>query len=375
MEPERLNTLVAVVIFLVLQLELALLPLGDDRLAAHALGLAYLAGLLVRRRLPELCVVALSAAFAGYQQMPAVQENGLIAFFALFLATYSLGAHLEGRRLAFGVAVGAVAILTAIAVDPQETLTPDAVLFGLVVLLGGPVLLGSILRSRARIAEALAAKAHAAEAERARQATLAVDAERARIAAELHDVVAHALSAMVIQASAARRLVTTDGPAAAGAFGAIEHSGRDALTEIRSLLGVLRREDEEIALAPQPSLAHAQSLVRRVRTAGLPVSLEVEGEPRPLPAGVDLTAYRVIQEALGEAMDPGGAGSATVRIAYSPADVELEVSDDGRASSERSLLGIRERVSVYGGELRTLRAGGAHGGHVVRARMPAGGAE
>jgi signal transduction histidine kinase len=188
-------------------------------------------------------------------------------------------------------------------------------------------------------------------------------------------VVAHALSAMVIQASAARRLVTTDGPAAAGAFGAIEHSGRDALIEIRSLLGVLRREDEEIALAPQPSLAHAQSLVRRVRTAGLPVSLEVEGEPRPLPAGVDLTAYRVIQEALGEAMDPGGAGSATVRIAYSPADVELEVSDDGRASSERSLLGIRERVSVYGGELRTLRAGGAHGGHVVRARMPAGGAE
>jgi signal transduction histidine kinase len=110
-----------------------------------------------------------------------------------------------------------------------------------------------------------------------------------------------------------------------------------------------------------------------VRAAGLPVSLAVEGEPRPLPAGVDLTAYRVIQEALGEAMDPGGAGSAAVRIAYTPSDVELEVRDDGRASSERSLLGMRERVAVYGGELRALRAGGDRGGHVVRARMPAGG--
>ena len=121
-----------------------------------------------------------------------------------------------------------------------------------------------------------------------------------------------ALSAMVVQAGAARRLVAADPAAAAGAFASVEHSGRDALTEIRSLLGVLRREDEELALAPQPSLAHVGSLVERVRASGLPVTLRVEGERPALSAGADLTAFRVLQEALGEALTPGGAGAAEV---------------------------------------------------------------
>jgi signal transduction histidine kinase len=373
MEPQRLDAVVALAVFLVVELELALLPLGDDRAKAHALGLAILAGLLVRRRVPELCLVLVFGAAIGYQRIPAVYEDGAAAFFVVFLATYSLGAHLEGRRLALGVALAAVMVLGLATADPENGLTLDNV-FGGVVLLLGAVLVGSILRSRAGIARALGEKARRAEAERARHAAEAVEMERTRIAGELHDVVAHALSAMVVQASAARRLVATNAPAAAGAFGAIEHSGRDALTEIRSLLGVLRREDEEIALAPQPSLAHAGSLVQRMSTAGLPVTLTVEGEPRPLSAGVDLTAFRILQEALGEAMDPGRAGSATVRIVYGPSDVELEVRDDGHASAGRSLLGMRERAALYGGELRAVRAGGHNGGHVVRARMPAGGA-
>jgi signal transduction histidine kinase len=374
MEPRRLDAALALVVFVVVELELALLPLGDDRLRAHALGLVTLAGLLVRRRAPELCLVLVFAAAIGFQRIPAVYEDGASMFFVGFLATYTLGAHLEGRRLALGVAIALVMIFALLASDPQAGISLGDVFFGLVILLGGPVLIGSILRSRAAIARALSEKATRAEAERTRQADRAVEEERARIAGELHDVVAHALSAMVVQASAARRLVATNGPAATGAFGAIEHSGREALTEIRSLLGVLRREDEEIALSPQPSLAHAGSLVRRMGMAGLPVALTVEGDARPLPAGVDLAAFRVLQEALGEALDPGGAGSATVRIVYGPSDVELEVRDDGRASGERSLLGMRERVALYGGDLRALRAGGGSGAHVVRARMPAGGA-
>ena len=143
--------------------------------------------------------------------------------------------------------------------------------------------------------------------------------ERTRIAGELHDVVAHALSAMTVQAAAARRLTERDPEKAAVAFATVEHTGREALTELRRLLGVLRREDEELALAPQPSLAHIGGLASRVTSAGLPVALSISGEPRPLPAGVDLTAYRVVQEALGGARDRGQAGRAEVPWPTGPA--------------------------------------------------------
>jgi signal transduction histidine kinase len=176
---------------------------------------------------------------------------------------------------------------------------------------------------------------------------------------------------MVVQASGARRLAERDPARAADAFLAVETSGREALTEIRSLLGVLRREDEELALAPQPSLRHVETLVRKACAAGLPVTLEVEGEERDLPIGLDLTAYRVIQEALGGALEQGHAGGARVRLRYAGDHVEVEVVDDGGGES-RALLGIRERVALSGGQ---LRAGARRdGGHVVRARLPLGGA-
>ncbi len=183
-------------------------------------------------------------------------------------------------------------------------------------------------------------------------------------------MVAHALSAMVVQAAGARRLAERDPARAADAFQAVESSGREALTEIRRLLGVLRRDDEELALAPQPSLRHVGSLVRKIQAAGLPVELGIEGEARELPIGVDLTAYRVVQEALGGALEHGHAGRARVLVRYGADHVELEVDDDGGAP-ERPLLGIRERVALSGGQ---LRAGVRRdGGHVVRARLPLGG--
>ena len=233
-----------------------------------------------------------------------------------------------------------------------------------------PVLIGRVIRSRAQLNQALREKAERLEHERADRAAVAALEERTRIAGELHDVVAHALSAMVVQASGARRLAERDPARAADAFKTVETSGREALTEIRRLLGVLRREDEEIALAPQPSLRHVGSLVRRLEAAGLPVELGVEGEARELPIGVDLTAYRVVQEALGGALEHGHAGRARVRLRYGADQVELEVADDGGAP-ERPLLGIRERVALSGGR---LQAGARRdGGHVVRAQLPLGG--
>jgi signal transduction histidine kinase len=240
-----------------------------------------------------------------------------------------------------------------------------------VLLVGAPILVGRVLRHRARLNRTLVEKRRRLERERLEGAAVAAEEERTRIAGELHDVVAHALSAMVVQASGARRLAERDPTRAGDAFLAVERSGREALTEIRSLLGVLRREDEELALAPQPSLRHVETLVRKTRAAGLPVELAVEGNARDLPIGLDLTAYRVVQEALREAIDHGHAGGARVRLRYGGDHVEVEVADDGGGTA-RPLLGIRERVTLSGGQ---LRAGARRdGGHVVRARLPLGGA-
>jgi signal transduction histidine kinase len=153
----------------------------------------------------------------------------------------------------------------------------------------------------------------------------------------------------------------------------VETTGREALTEIRRMLGVLRHQDEPIALAPQPSLRHLGALVERTRAAGLPVELTVEGGARELPAGVDLTAYRLVQEALGGAIEQGAAGRAQVSVRYDADAVQVEVCDDGAAGTgPRRLAGVRERVSLYGGQLYAGRR--RSGGHTVRARLPVGGA-
>jgi signal transduction histidine kinase len=367
MDPARFDLLLALTLFAALELELALRPLGDDRLAAHLIGLAVFVGLLVRRRAPEVTVILVVGAACAYQNMPALYEDGIMPFLVLFFATYAVGAYLEGRRLVGGVVLALAMSALLGLTDPQGPPIGDF-LGGVAIVVGAPLLIGMTLRSRGRTARALREKARRAEDERARLAVEAVEAERNRVAGELHDVVAHALSAMVIQASAARRTVATDPAAASSAFAAVEHSGRDALAEIRALLGVLRREDDELALAPQPSLAHVESLLARVQAAGLPVTLRVEGERRSLPAGADLTAFRTVQEALREAMTPGGAAAAEVRIVFSAGEVQLEVSDDGPVG-DRPLLGMRERVTLYGGELRA--AARRRGGHVVRVRLPA----
>jgi len=223
-------------------------------------------------------------------------------------------------------------------------------------------------------AGALEARAERLELE----ARAAVADERARIARELHDVVAHNVSVIVIQSQAAQQSTPPDTDAGR-ALRSIETTGQDALTEMRRLLGLLRKEDEELALAPQPSLRHLDRLAESVRDAGLPVEVEVEGDPVTLPPGVDLSAYRIVQEGLTNALKHSGGRRADVTVAYAPDQLRLEVRDDGPGGFAQTdgfghgLIGIGERVKAYGGDMSAFVA--ATGGFVLRASLPLEGAD
>jgi signal transduction histidine kinase len=323
--------------------------------------------LAIRRRNPIVAaLVVLPVQLVGAVMGSDYADHLVTPFFAILLVIYGIGRHLEGRIVWVLAAYSATIMAISSAVDDYNDSAGDFVLTA-VFIVGAPILIGRVLRHRARLNRTLAEKAQRLQRERVQSAAVAAEEERARIAGELHDVVAHALSAMVVQASGARRLAERDPARAGEAFLAVERSGREALTEIRSLLGVLRREDEELALSPQPSLRHISTLVRRAQASGLPVELAVEGEARDLPLGVDLTAYRVVQEALRSAVEQGSAGRASVRLRYAGDHLALEIDDDGKGPV-RQLPGVRERVGFYGGQ---LRAGGRRdGGHAVRARIP-----
>jgi signal transduction histidine kinase len=222
--------------------------------------------------------------------------------------------------------------------------------------------------------------------EREHAARTAVDAERARIAQELHDIVSHNVSLMIVQTSAALEVLETMPGQAATALRAVEAAGRDTMTELRHLLGLLAPsqsgEGEEAAdLSPQPSLTRLTPLVDRIAFAGLPVELRISGEPRPLPAGIDLTAYRIVQEALTNALKHGDGGEAEVTIRYAGHSLRVEILTSGPSvlsggrptpkesdGTGRGLVGLRERVAVYGGDLDARRRLG--GGYRVRARIP-----
>jgi signal transduction histidine kinase len=368
--PYRLDALVGAVLYVEICFELAVLAgLHGPKLAlaffvATGFGLA----LALRRRAPISAVaLATFGMVSGDLLGPEVTENVTSPFFVTIFVTFTAGSMLEGRRLVAAFMVGTAFVAASEVVDAYDNDVPSYV-FSITFSLAAPMLFGQLLRNRSRLNQALREKAMRAEHARAEEAEAAALEERTRIASELHDVVAHALSAMTVQATAARRLAEREPARAATAFAAVEGTGREALTELRRLLGVLRKEDEELALAPQPSLLHVEGLVRRATAAGLPVALTVSGAARPLPAGVDLTAYRVVQEALGRARDAGGAGRADVAVAYGADGVSVEIRDDG-APADRGLLGMRERVAVYGGELSTAALDG--GGWRVTARLPA----
>jgi signal transduction histidine kinase len=367
--PYRFDALLGAAVYLELCTEIVFLT--DLRGAKLALCLA-LAGVFgvataLRRRAPVVAVpLAVGGIVVGNIIGPELTDHVVLAFFVAIFVSFSAGLTLDSARAATAFLLGAIAVAGNVLSDGQADDAASFV-FSTTFLVGAPMLFGHLLRNRARLNQALRENAVRAERLRAEQAEAAAVEERTRIAGELHDVVAHALSAMTVQAAAARRWTDRDPGRAADAFASVEHTGREALTELRRLLGVLRKEDEELALAPQPSLAHVDGLAQRATAAGLPVALTVAGTARALPAGVDLTAYRVVQEALGRARDGGSAGRAEVTVTYGAADVAVEVRDDGSADG-RGLLGMRERGTVYGGELLTAALDG--GGWRVAARLP-----
>jgi signal transduction histidine kinase len=247
----------------------------------------------------------------------------------------------------------------------------------------------ALARARRQHRAAIGERGWLLERERESAARIAVEAERARIAAELHDIVSHNVSLMVVQAGAAREVLTTMPGEAAAALAAIETAGRDTMTELRHLLGVLAPAqdgtDETAAtgLAPQPSLSRLSPIIDRIAFAGLPVDVRISGEPRPLPAGIDVTACRIIQEALTNALKHGDAGKALVTVRYADTHLRVEVLNSGPSvlsgdgagrtprpadGAGRGLIGLRERVAVYGGDLDARRRLG--GGFRVRARIP-----
>jgi signal transduction histidine kinase len=281
------------------------------------------------------------------------------------IALYTVAAHRE-RPQALRAGLAAVAVL-AVPILLTTYPRPDALIAN-VVLLALCWTLGAYLGE-------LRARAARAEREREAEARHAVAEEQARIARELHDVLAHNVSVMVVQAAAGADVFDTSPERARQALGAIEATGRQALTELRHLLNAKPVDAE--ALAPQPGLARLEALAGQVRAAGLAVELRVEGEPFPLPSGADVSAYRIVQEALTNTLKHAHATKASVLVRYGRDAVELEVRDDGRATARsgdgsggRGVIGMRERAALYGGDLRAAREPG--GGFAVRAHFPIG---
>jgi len=235
-------------------------------------------------------------------------------------------------------------------------------------------LAGRGLRMRARLTEELhEAAAQAQEAHELQLARAAAE-ERRRIAREMHDVVAHSVSVMVVQAGGARRILEHDPRRAVEAAAHIEDVGRAALTEMRRLLGMMHHGEEDTGRAPQPTLRELDGLVARSRAAGLDVTLVVEGDPRPLPPGKDLAAYRVVQEALTNAIKHAGAAQTSVTVRWEPSSLELAIVDkggmamNGSNGSGHGLVGMEERMRLYDGSLRAGPLTG--GGFEVVAKMP-----
>jgi signal transduction histidine kinase len=347
-------------------------PTGPAWFDALAI-VAILSPLFARRRFPFGAPVAVGAVIVLTTFVDArLAPFAFVTFLAGCAAVFLMGLLRDRSLAAAGLAL-AVGVEALVAYkDPKGNL--GAFIATTVVL----AILWTIAFALGRkFQEADEAKERASRAEREREerAQTAVTEERARIARELHDVVGHSVSVMTVQASAVRRLLRPDQERERDALLIVEKTGREALAEMRRMVGVLRRPEEAPALAPQPSIEHLDKLVEQVREAGLPVQLRVEGDPLPLPAGLDLTAYRLVQEGLTNALKHARAQHAEVLVHYSDGHVELTVSDDGRGAGDRDggghgLVGMRERITVYGGE---LEAGPRpEGGYRLRARLPVG---
>ena len=335
---------------------------AHEQLVAAVIAPLIAATVAFRRLYPTVAGVAAAALLSvelGFWGDPQIISNAV----AYFCALYGLTVWTPPRRFALGLAL-IVTFDLALTADPKGHLHdagPFAV--GTVVVM---LLVRRVVGDRER-------RARVAERERDVAAREAVVEERARIARELHDVIAHHVSIMVVQAGAERRVLGAANTSTREALETIEQIGRSALTEMRRMLGMLR-DDANEPLTPQPGLGDVPTLVEQLREAGLPVELHIDGDPRELPVGIELSAYRIVQEALTNALKHAGDARATVHIRFGTESLELEIADDGAGrpavarGGGQGLVGMRERVALYGGRFDASR--NPSGGFAVRAVLP-----
>jgi signal transduction histidine kinase len=331
-----------------------------------------------RRPLTTFAIVLFANGACIYAAAP--NQAAFQPFVALTLTAYSVGSRAEGRRALWApplLLAASVPVFVAARLHGQDS---GNIIPSLVWLVAGWAT-GRTVRSWRHQNVALEAANRELTEQRELQAQAAVAVERGRIARELHDVVAHNVSMIVVQAGAAARVLHGEQPDVRNALEVIAATGRETVDEMRTLLGVLRSDDGPDALKPQPGLDDLEQLVSGVREAGLPVTLRIEGAPRPLPAALDLSAYRIVQEALTNTVKHAGPARAEVTVRYEDGQVALEITDTGRGpdggpvsgpmtgrGTGHGLIGMRERAAMFGGELEA--APGDGGGFTVRARLP-----
>lgn len=342
------------------------------------------------------------------EQLPELDDGNGRAWFAAVLAimTGSVVARRRAPLLATGIAAGAFAVMTLLVKAVEVYSTLNVLMFsvfsvaayatrwragvGLTLAMGvlyleddadwilGAAIFGTVwlagraVRSHRLLAGELATKVADLERERERSRRLTMAEERARIAREVHDVLAHTVSVMVVQAEAAEELLHRDQERTQQRLVAIQTTGREALGEIRHLVGILRNDEPGSDRSPQPGLGQVQELVEEFRRLGLPVTVTIEGDAKQLPPGLDLCAYRLVQEGLTNTLKHAGPATASVAIHYGRDDLELDVQDDGCGADQidagHGLTGIRERVSLYGGNVQIATR--RDGGFTIHAQLP-----
>ena len=333
------------------------------------------APIFARRRFPfgapaAYWVLAAAITFYDGSLIPFIGSLGVVGLATAFM----LGNLRNGLKAGIGLAVVTVGIVTVVYNIPGTTTTSNFVFITLRFVVAW--LAGYALRERAEQAEAAEQRAIQAERDREAAARVAVAEERARIARELHDIVAHAVSVMVLQVGAVSHRLPDSLAEDRDALKSVERAGRTALTEMRRLLSAMRHDGEEAELVPQPGLDGLDALLEEVGRAGLPAKLHVDGQPFALPRGIDLSAYRIVQEGLTNALKHAHASDADVIVRYRPDELEIEVRDNGQGSATNDgqghgLVGVRERVKIYGGEMSAGTS--TDGGFVLSTRLPVAG--
>jgi signal transduction histidine kinase len=332
------------------------------------------AALVLRRRAP-VAVLATTLAAGVVIVVLGDEPSGLPMLVALYTTAARCELRVSLAALAPTLVVVAVLSVATAGVEGRETSALGGAVIAS-VLTAGIWGLGAYAQTRRRYLRELRERAASAEREREQLALIAVHEERASIARELHDIVAHSVTVMLVGVRGARDALRTSPDTADDALAHVERSGEQSLAELRRILALLREPERAAESRPQPSLAELDELVAGYRAAGLPVRLEVVGEPQLLPSGVELSVYRIVQEALTNALKHSDPTDVTVTLAFRDARLELEVVDDGAptvgaAATGQGLIGMRERVALLGGELETGQRDG--GGFRVAAHLPVGG--